>query len=67
MSGSKRVMRKAQIQLKVKATEVPTDLASAGNSSTLRVHASGPIPKIKGQCYHFENIFDVKIGYVFRF
>ena len=40
-------MTKAQIQLKVKAIEVPRDLLSAEKSSTFMVQANGPIPKQK--------------------
>ena len=38
--------RKAQIQLKVKAIEVPRDLNSGEKSSTFMVQARGPIPKL---------------------
>ena len=42
--GSNLVIRKAQVQLKVKAMEVPNDLLSGENSSTFRVQANGPRP-----------------------
>ncbi len=45
--GSNLVMKKAQIQLKVKAIEVPNDLLSAEKSSTFIVQAKGPIPVMK--------------------
>ena len=45
--GSNFVTRKAQIQLKVNAIEVPKDLHSGENSSTFIVQAKGPIPKVK--------------------
>ena len=42
--GSNLVTKNAQIQLKVKAIEVPKDLNSGENSSTFIVQAKGPIP-----------------------
>ena len=42
--GSNLVTKNAQIQLKVKAMEVPKDLNSGENSSTFIVQAKGPIP-----------------------
>jgi hypothetical protein len=44
--GSNLVTMKAQVQLKVKAMEVPNDLHSGENSSTFIVQAKGPIPTI---------------------